>query len=221
MRRIGVVGLLLCVLPAGVLAQAGASAPGTAASVATYRVVAATHTSSARKDDPPFYSGSSTSSWKLAPPSKNASNLVTVTLSPIATGLGTVNVRGAFKAEARTPDNPPCSLTAPTGTKEYPAAAPGPFQLVISPDPKSSSRVLVAYGVWVNQFASLSNGYFGPECSTSVSGQPNTDLLTVKSVPKSLFRQKVVVIRYTGATNKEGTVYRWSTTFTLKRIKLS
>jgi len=31
----------------------------------------------------------------------------------------------------------------------------------------------------------------------------------------------VVVIRYTGATNEDGIVYRWSTTFTLKRIKLS
>jgi hypothetical protein len=192
-----------------------------AASVATYRVVGAIHTSSARKDDPPFYAGSSTSSWKLAPPSKKAPNLVEVTLTPIVSGLGTVNVRGVFKAEATTRDNPPCSLVAATGTTEYPAAAPGPFVLAIAPDPKSSSRVLVAYGVWVTLFASLSNGYFGTECSTTVSGEPSTDLLTVKSVPKSLFRQQVVVIRYAGATNKEGIVYRWSTTFTLKRIKLS
>ena len=112
-------------------------------------------------------------------------------------------------------------MTAPTGTKEYPAAAPGPFLLAIVPDPKSSSRVLVSYGVWVMLHASLSNPYFGTECSTSVSGEPDVDLLTVKSVPKSVFRQKVVVLRYAGATSKEGIVYRWSTTFTLKRIKLS
>jgi hypothetical protein len=221
MRRIGVVGLVLGALLVGVFAGAGVSAPGSAAAVTTYRVVAATHTSSASKDDPPFYTGSSTSRWKLAPPSKKAPNIVTVTLSPIALGGGTVNVRGVFKADAKTPDHPPCSLAAPTGTTEYPLAAPGPFELAITPDPKSSSRVLVSYGVWVNLFASLSNGYFGTECSTRVSGQPDLDRLTVKSVPKSLFRQKVVVIRYTGATNEEGIVYRWSTTLTLKRVKLS
>lgn len=112
-------------------------------------------------------------------------------------------------------------MTAPTGTTEYPLAAPGPFVLGIAPDPRSSSRVLVAYGVWVTLFASLSNGYFATECSTRISGEPDIDLLTVKSVPKSLFRQKVVVIRYAGATSKEGIDYRWSTTFTLKRVKPS
>ena len=219
---IAVVGLLVGAVVAGVSAQVGATAPTTAASAATYRVVGATHTSSARKDDPPFYAGSSTASWKLAPPTADASNLVTVTIDgPVPMGLGSVNVRGVFKAEAKTPDHPQCSLTAPTGTKEYPAAAPGPFLLAIGPDPKSSSRVIVAYGVGVTLLASLSNGYFGTECSTSVSGQPSSDRLTVKSVPKSLFRQKVVVLRYAGATSKEGIVYRWSTTFTLKRIKLS
>jgi hypothetical protein len=40
------------------------------------------------------------------------------------------------------------------------------------------------------------------------------------SVPKSTFRQKTVVIRYAGSTNDSGISYRWSTTFTLKRIKL-
>lgn len=100
---IGVVSLLLAALLVGVSAQAGASAPGTTASVATYRVVAATHTSSAKKDDPPFYTGSSTSTWRLAPPTKDAPNLVTVTLSPIATGGGTVNVAVFSKRRRRLP----------------------------------------------------------------------------------------------------------------------
>ena len=96
---IGAVGLLLGALVAGVSAQVGATAPTTAASVATYRVVGATHTSSAQKDDPPFYAGSSTASWKLAPPSANAPNLVMVTIDgPLPTGGGSVNVRGVFKA---------------------------------------------------------------------------------------------------------------------------
>jgi hypothetical protein len=46
-------------------------------------------------------------------------------------------------------------------------------------------------------------------------------VVSVRSVPKSTFRQKIVVLRYAGSTNNEGISYRWSTTFTLKRIKFT
>jgi len=43
----------------------------------------------------------------------------------------------------------------------------------------------------------------------------------MKSVPRSTFSQKTVVLRYAGSTNRDGIAYRWSTVFTLKRVKFS
>jgi hypothetical protein len=57
--------------------------------------------------------------------------------------------------------------------------------------------------------------------STSLTGEPDNDQRAIKSVPKSTFRKKTVVIRYAGATNQTGIAYRWSTTFALKRIKFA
>lgn len=187
----------------------------------TYRVISVSHTSSSQKNDPPFYTGSSTARWSLARPTSSAPNLIPVTINgPIALGLGRINVRGVFTAQATT--NRPegrCSLTAPTGSKKYGLVAPGPFQFSVAPDPKSRNRVLVVHGLGFNVHATLGNAYFPSECSTSISGEPDSDRTMLKSVPKSTFRQRTVVIRYAGATNEEGIAYRWSTTFTLKRIK--
>jgi hypothetical protein len=204
-----------------VFAALAAAAPQAGAFTSTYRVVSVTHSSSSRKNDPPYYFGTSTARWNLAPPTSKAPNLVPVTIAgPVAYGGGTINVRGVFTAEARSNrGKPPCTLTAPTGSKKYPAVAPGPFQLVVGPDPKSRNRVQVVHGIVGNVHASLSNPYFGSECSTSITGEPDSDRTRVKSVPKSTFRQKTVVIRYAGSTNDSGISYRWSTTFTLKRIK--
>lgn len=203
------------------LATLGIAAPQAGAFESTYRVVSVTHSSSSKKNDPPYYFGSSTSKWRLAPPTSKAPNLVPVTIAgPVVSGSGTINIRGVFTAEARSNrGKPPCKLTAPTGSKKYPAVAPGPFQLIIGPDPKSPNRVQVVHGLAGNVHATLGNPYFGSECSTSLTGEPDADRIAIKSVPKSTFRQKTVVIRYVGSTNKSGISYRWSTTFTLKRIK--
>jgi hypothetical protein len=130
-------------MPRGLVVAAGVAAclivvPQAAAFTSTYRVVAVTHSSSARTNDPPYYTGSSTSTWKLAPPTKKAPNLLEVSVNgPIALGIGTVNVRGVFKAQAKSNRPGNCSLTAPTGSKKYPLVAPGPFQLSVGPDPKA------------------------------------------------------------------------------------
>jgi hypothetical protein len=189
----------------------------------TYRVVSVTHSSSSKKNDPPSYFGSSTSKWTLARPTRKAPNLVSVTIvGPVASGGGTINIRGVFTAEARSNrGKPPCKLTALTGSKKYPAAAPGPFQLFVTQDPKSRNRVVVVHGIAGNFHATLGNPYFGTECSTSLTGEPDDDETAIKSVPKRTFRKKTVVIRYAGASNQHGLAYRWSTTFTLKRIKFS
>lgn len=198
-----------------------ALAPQAGAYTSTYRVVSVTHSSSSKKNDLPYYSGSSTSRWSLAPATRKAPNLLEVSVIPqFAGGSGTINVRGVFTAQARSNrGKPPCSLSAPTGSKKYAAVAPGPFQLIVVQDPKSPTRLLVTHGLAGNVHATLGNPYFPSECSTSLTGEPDIDDMAVKSVPRSTFRQKTVVIRYTGRTSKNGIFYRWSTTFTLKRIK--
>ena len=218
--RVGVllVGLALLV---GVVSRADASSDASAFE-ATFKVVGATHSSSSRKSDPPFYNGSSTSTWSLAPATKAAPNVIQVASNSfITTGIGQVNIRGVFKANATTNRPGKCSLVAATGDKKHGFVAPGPFQLSFSPDPKSKSRVLVAQGLGFNIHATLGNPYFPSECSTSVSGEPSVDARQLKSMPKSVLRQKTIVIRYSGSTTKEKIVYRWSTTFTLKRVKFT
>jgi len=42
-----------------------------------------------------------------------------------------------------------------------------------------------------------------------------------KSLPKSTFTQRVVVVRFSGATNSMGITYRWSTVFTFRRVGTS
>jgi hypothetical protein len=129
-----------------------------------------------------------------------------------------VNIRGVFTAQAKTQGHPACELTAPTGTKRYPAAAPGPFLLSVSADPSSSKRVDVTIGGYGTLFASLGNGYFGTECSTSTNGEPDEQQLMVVSIPKSRLLQKKLVIRSHGATSADKIAYRWSTTFVLERV---
>lgn len=217
--RVGVL-LVGCVLLAGVVSRADAS-PSAASFQATFRVVGATHSSSSRKNTPPEYVGSSTSTWSLAPATSKAPNVIELTSNAFITaGLGQVNVRGVFKANAATNrTGGRCSLVAPTGSKRYGLVAPGPFQFGISTNPKNKNQVLVTHGLGFNVHASLGNAYFKSECSTSTTGEPGPDELMIKAMPKSAFRQKTVVIRYAGSTNKSGIAYRWSTTFTLKRIK--
>jgi hypothetical protein len=67
--------------------------------------------------------------------------------------------------------------------------------------------------------ASLSNAYFGTECSTSVSGEPDADTTGVKAVSPKLFKRKKITLTYAGSSNDEGIAYRWSTVFRLKRVK--
>jgi hypothetical protein len=221
-HRIGVVGLLAVLIVAvATSAQAGGRPSADRPFTATFRVIGATHSSSVRKDDPPFYNGTSSASWKLAPPTKKAPNTFSVTsIGAVVYGLGMVNVSGVFTAEATTNRPAHCTLTAATGSTKYPGVAPGAFPLALGPDPKSPNRVLFGQGPGFNVHASVSNPYFGSECSTSTTGEPSTDELFLKAVSRNAFRQKLVVIRYGGSTNRNGISYRWSTVFTLKQISL-
>lgn len=125
-----------------------------------------------------------------------------------------INVRGTFAAQATTDWPASCSLTAPTGSMEYPAVAPMPVMLSIARDPQG--RPVVAF---TGMHATLGNPYFGTECSTSNSAEPDGDITQLKRIKASIFKRRLITLRFAGQTSEEGIAYRWSTVFKLKRIK--
>jgi hypothetical protein len=209
--------VLVTVAPAGAVQSR-------AAKTYNFRVIMATHSSSASKDDPPFYNGSSTSKWQLAKATKKAPNKISVSVANGFSlgGLGNVNIKGVYTAQATSNKPKTCQLTAPTGSKEYGAVAPGPFTLVVAQDSKSKKRLAVVLGEGLgfgnSSYASINNPYFPSECSTSSTGQPDEDTTHLIYVPKTVFARPVVTLRFVGSTNSHGIVYRWSTTIKLKRI---
>jgi hypothetical protein len=197
---------------AAVLATAVVASP---AQAQTFKVTSLTHSSSSSKTDGTRYSGSSTSTWRLAPATKDANNRISVIRGRgILYGSGMINVRGTFAAQATTDWPASCSLTAPTGSEEYPAVAPMPVMVSITKDPEG--RPTVAF---TGIHATLGNPYFGTECSTSNSAEADPDIRQLKRVKASIFKRRNVTIRFAGATNEDGIAYRWSTVFKLKRVK--
>lgn len=205
---------LLAVAPAG----AGTSV---AQKAYRYRVIAATHTSSVQKSDLPFFTGSSTSTWHLAPATARAPNVVALTLRgrpyPITQGLGTVNITGIYTFDATDRKYGHCQISAPTGSKDYPAVAPGPFVLAIAQDPDAPSRAIVAMGLGFDVQATLGPPY--GSCATSLTGEPDADTTSLKSIPKSSLGRPLVTVKFAGHTNSNGIDYTWSTTIKLKLIK--
>ncbi|MDQ2984750.1 MAG: hypothetical protein M3R70_12655 [Actinomycetota bacterium] len=186
-----------------------------------YRVIVASHSSSSEKDDPPFYKGKSTSTWKLARATKRAPNVIGINKNPsFITGLGQINVRGVYTADATTNWNggTQCHLSAPTGSQDYPATAPGDFMFGIGPHPSINGRLLAAWSLGMAIYASLGNGYFGTECSTSLTGEPDIDDTHGVIVPKSVIGKNRITIRSRGSSVDHGIKYSWTTTFVLKKI---
>jgi hypothetical protein len=205
--------ILLSVAPAGAVRSAGAKSY-------KFRVVAVTHSSSSKKNEPPFYVGSSTATWHLARATSKAPNRITVNIGPgFSGGLGYINATGTFTAQATTNrTNGQCQLTAPTGSKQYPAVAPGRFPLTVSPAFVGKGRFGVAIGPGGDVYATLGNPYFPSECSTSLSGEPDADVSSLISVPQAIFTHLNVTLRFAGSSSAQGIDYRWSTTIKLKRI---
>ena len=203
--------VLLAVAPAG----AGTSA---AAKQYRYRVIVATHSSSSHKSDAPFYTGTSTSAWHLAPAKAHASNVVALTRTPITYGLGTVNITGVYTLDATDRKYGHCQLAAATGSKDYPAVAPGPFTLAIGQDPAAPSRAIVGLGLGSAVYATLGASSY-VNCATSLTGEPGADTSALTSIPKSALGRSVITVRFAGHTNTAGIDYTWSTTIKLKLIK--
>ena len=192
----------------------GALALPQAAKNATYRVVAATHSSNAAKTELP-YQGSSSAKRSLARPTKAADNRFRVSVGHgVVWGMGMVNVTGAFDAQASS-DIDSCTLSAPTGSAEYPAVAPQPLMLGLNKDPDDGRPAFVFTGV----HATLGNPYFGTGCTTSVTGEPDPETTSLEYVKPSLFRKKAFTLRFAGSTMEGGIAYRWSTTLKFKRVR--
>ncbi len=205
--------ILLSVAPAGAVRSAGAKSY-------KFRVVAVTHSSSSKKNEAPIYVGSSTATWHLARATSKAPNRITVNIGPgFSGGLGYINATGTFTAQATTNrTNGQCQLTAPTGSKQYPAVAPGRFPLTVSPAFAGRNRFSVGIGPGGNTYATLGNPYFPSECSTSSSGEPDADVSQLIKVPQAIFTHLNVTLRFVGSSSAQGIDYRWSTTIKLKRI---
>jgi hypothetical protein len=219
LRIFGSFALAAVVVGSAAAATADSQSGSRATAQLRFRVVAVQHTSSSQKNEAPLYTGRSTSTWRLARATRRAPNVIGVTLLPsLITGLGTINVTGVFTAEATTNRPGQCTLRAPTGSRDYPAVAPGPFMLAVGPDPRSRTRAVVAIGLGAASPASLSNPYFASECSTSITGEPDADTMHVFRVARSVFRKATITLRSSGSTNRSGIAYTWSTTITLKKI---
>jgi hypothetical protein len=176
-----------------------------------YKIVSVTHSSSSSKTDE-HYSGSSTSTWKLPKPARLSISY----LNDKPVGQAWLHVRGTFTATATTDWPGSCSLSAPAGSEEYSAVAPDLVPLTIGPDPNGTGATFAAF---LGSQASLSNPYFGTECSTSTTGEPSLDATSLKRVSPKLFKRRAITLKYAGATNDGAIAYRWSTVFKLKRVR--
>ncbi len=201
-------------IPLAVAGAAIAASPAQAGQT-TFKVVKAVHTSSSAKTASD-YAGSSTASWTLAKATNVAPNRIIVSkVGGRTTGLGQVNVAGSYAIDATTRLGH-CAWTAATGDAEHPASAPQPFSLAIGPDPRTGKGLYAGMGFGVVQ-ASLSNAYLGTECSTTLDGEPDADETAYTPIRPAALKRKKVTLRWTGATDRDGVRYRWSTTIVLKR----
>ena len=195
-------------------AVAGSLAAASPASAVTYKVTSVKHSSSSSKTDANHYQGTSSATWSLAKRTKEAPNRLTVARGGgLIFGSGMVNVRGTFTASASS-DTDSCSLSAPTGSQEYPAVAPQPLILAVSKDPQGKPTF-----AFTGVHATLGNPYFGSGCSTSLTGEPDPDDTNLKRVSSSLFRKKHFTIRFGGASTEAGITYKYSTVFKFAKVR--
>lgn len=161
------------------------------AQAAAYKITQATHTSSSTKSEP-GYQGSSTVTWRLARPSR-----INIQAN---TGLAALKLKGAEKLGITTDWPGRCAWDTPFADA---------FELMVTPGRVSLNMPR----------ASLSDGYLGTECSTSISGEPSPTQTSSKVVPPSTFRKRTVKLTLSGAAAQDRITYRWSTKLTLRRAR--
>jgi hypothetical protein len=204
--------------PAPLLAAALALAAPTAAHAAAplgpvdYKIVKATHTSSTTKHDD-HYDGTSTASWSL---SRASTFRISWLPGGQFSGLGRVAVSGRYAIDATTDFPGHCAWTAPTGDRAHPLAAPVPFDLTASPDPR---RRGMAYVAFTAVQASLGNAYMGTECSTDLH-EPSPRETMGQYLRPARLRGKTITLKFAGRrTGEDGSSMTWKTAIVLKRVR--
>ena len=211
--------LRLALTCAAVLAAALPSA-ASAKTVTGYRfkVVKATHTSSASETNGSFYhyTGTTSESWKLRGKSKDVANAGDVFFG--VGGIVQLNVNGVYRDDVHTTfgdsNDSTCSLTAPTGSSDYPAVAPESVSVNFIQKSRNGS---VQVG-WNFPMASLQNAYFGTECSHPDAEFPDDKYFLDRISAKTLRKKKFTLVNSGTPGGKYGN-YTWRTTVTLQRVK--
>jgi hypothetical protein len=179
-----------------------------------YKIVEATHTSSATKHDE-HVTMTSHATWSLAKASKFR---LQIGAAGLFAGLGRVNVRGAYDIDASTDWPGHCAFTARTGDQEHPAVAPAPFDLTAQPAPKRPGMAMVGF---IAAQATVTNAYLGTECATSAAA-PGPTVWSAADVPLARLKGKSITLKYAGRqTDGEGVTYDWKTEIVLKRAKVT
>jgi hypothetical protein len=198
--------------PALPLAAALALALPAAAHAKTidYKVVKATHMSTATKHDD-HVDTTATAKWSLA---KASTFRLQIGMPGVFAGLGRVSIRGSYAIDASTDFPGHCAFTAPTGDAEHPAVAHAPFDLTAAPVPGKPKLARVGF---IAQQATVGNAYLGTECSTS-SAAPGPTVWSSTDVPLTRLEAKTITLKYAGRQrDAEGVDYTWNTKIVLKR----
>jgi hypothetical protein len=219
MRRL--LPLLAASAALAALVPAAASAKATAFQ-ASYKVVKATHTSSVSETNGSFndYNGTSTASWHLGKARDGYPNSGYFGTSGQAPGSGLVSlsIKGVYADEVHTtfgqpggdPNENNCSLTAPTGSSDYPAVAPSSAMITMI-QKRRNGPVTVGF---VFPMASLENPYFGTGCSHPDTVFPD-DKYFIRTYPLKTFQHKRFTLVDSGAPGGKYGNYKWKTSITL------
>ncbi len=187
------------------------AASADAAKPTRWKVVEATHTSSATHQSEAG-TGSGSMTWSMIAPKSTAPNRLTLSASnsPIVAGYGVVNAAGTFRTSAST-EKGSCDMTAATGDPEHGIEAPGLFQLNIGKAPEGGVQAAIDA-----PYARVGSGFFGSECR--LGGEPMPlKAMQVTRFPQSHLRRKKLVLVWKGSAAAEGDSWTWSTRIVLKR----
>lgn len=200
------------------IALAGAAllvsaAPVKAAAITRFKVVEATHTSSASYASPDG-SGRSSMRWTLARPTATAPNRLYVSAPGLPlSGYGRVNVAGDVSSEAATPRGS-CSLAGQTGSPLYGSDVPVPISLNLSVHPAGGLQVALDA-----RYAHLGSDHFESECGLPGIERPSPKLTHVTRIAAAAVKRRRLVLTYGGTGGGRFDAYRWSTRIVLVRAR--
>jgi hypothetical protein len=185
------------------------AAPTAHASGVTYRVVKASSTSHDTYADSSEH-GDSTTHWKLRHKGHGVPNGGSLQRTPVGSiGLVRFNVGGVYTTDLYDGSlHKSCSVTAPTGSSEYPLVAPETGMVAFAAKAKAK-RILVSFQV---PMASIGNPY--TECGFSDDPAPELEAFTAKYSARMLMHKR----RFTLKSHGSRPGYTWKISVTLERV---